>query len=150
MDMILGLIDSLGLNSTLFIQFGIFMVSFGILQYVLFKPYNKAAQERYNRTVGNEESAHQFDEEIELIQRQYREKAQATNNDVQAVFLNEEQSGKNEVNSILKTAKDKYQSNKEKLEKEAAHEYSSEQSKIPNLVPELKDALKKVLVEERV
>ncbi len=150
MDMILGLIGSLGLNTTLFIQFGIFMVSFGILHYLLFKPYNNAAQERYDRTVGNEESAHQFDEEIELIERKYKERALQTNNEVQEVFAKSETSGKEQVNTILKTAKDKYQSSKEKLEKEAAHEFSTEQAKIPNLVPELKTALKKVLVEETV
>lgn len=147
MEIINGLLDSLGINPTLFAQFCLFLVGFGIMHYMLFKPYNEYANERFNRTVGNEETANQFDEDIELLKRKYSDKAFQTNKEVQLVFSQAEQKAMKDSNGILERARDKFFAEKQKLEKQVESNYKEESAKVPSLAPELKESLKQVLVE---
>ena len=144
--MLSGLIQSLELDLSLFVQFGIFLVSYVFLHYVLFKPYNEKAQERYAKTTGSIESANQFDEEIELLKREYGKTVKKTNADVKQIHESEQSEAKKEVQTLILKAQESYQ--KEKLERseEIEKAYITEKSKIPSLSKELKDSLKKVLI----
>ncbi len=145
MDMLVGLIDSLKLNDTIFIQFIVFMVGYMFLYYVLFKPYNNAAQKRYERTTGSEESADKFDEEIELLNRKYGQKVKEMNESISAIFLEADEKTKKEASEILITAQQKYKSEKEQKEESLNKEFKAEEAKVPELSKDLKAQLKKVL-----
>lgn len=145
MEMLLGLIDSLKLNSTLFTQFLIFLVGFVFLYYILFKPYSNAAHTRYERTKGNEDSADKYDDEIEILKRKYGQKVKETNLAVKSVFTDYDTKTKKEVSELLAAALSKYKSEKEDKEKAVNEHYKMEQSKVPALVQDLKEQLKKVL-----
>lgn len=145
MEMVLGLIDSLKLNDTLFVQFVIFLIGFSFLYYVLFKPYNNAAEVRFQRTTGSEENADKYDEEIELLKRKYGQKAKETNQAIKTVFTEYDQKTKKEIADLLMAAQSKYKEEKDNKEQEANAHYQKEKSKIPVLVEELKAQLKKVL-----
>lgn len=146
MDMITGLIGSLKLNETLFIQFVVFLIGYSFLYFLLFKPYNKAAQERLDRTKGSEESADEFDEEIELLKRKYSAKVKETNVAVKEVFKGYEQQTKRESAELLENANTKIRQEKESKEKEVEALYQQEKNKVPALAQGLKEDLKKVLV----
>jgi F0F1-type ATP synthase membrane subunit b/b' len=145
MEMLLGLIDSLKLDNTLFIQFLIFLVGYAILYYVLFKPYNEAARIRHERTKGSEDSADKYDDEIEILKRKYGQKAKETNLAVKEVFTDYETKTKKEVADLLMQAQTKYKSEKEEQEKAVYAHFETEKTKVPNLVKDLKEQLKKVL-----
>lgn len=145
MEMILGLIDSLKLNNSLFVQFVIFLVGFSFLYYVLFKPYNNAAEIRFERTTGSEENADKYDEEIELLNRKYGQKAKETNLAIKTVFVDYEEKTKKEIADLMMAAQSKYKEEKDSKEQEANAHYQKEKSKVPVLVEELKAQLKKVL-----
>jgi|GEM_PF-3570346 len=145
MEMLLGLIDSLKLDNTVFIQFLIFLVGYSIIYYVLFKPYNEAAKIRYERTKGNEDSADKYDDEIEILKRKYGQKAKETNLAVKGVFVDYETKTKKEVAELLMAAQTKYTAEREEKEKEVFAHFETEKTKVPNLVKELKEQLKKVL-----
>ena len=145
MEMLLGLIDSLKLNNTLFVQFVIFLIGFSFLYYVLFKPYSNAAQIRFERTTGSEENADKYDEEIELLKRKYGEKVKETNHAIKTVFSDYDQKTKKEIADLMMSAQSKYKEEKDIKEKEAQDHYQKEKAKVPTLAQELKAQLKKVL-----
>lgn len=145
MDMLVGLINSLKLNNTLFIQFAIFMVAFAFLYYVLFKPYNKAAQTRYDRTTGSEESTDKYDEEIELLKRKHGQKVKETNETVSSIFSDYDTKGKKEAATLMLQAQASYKTEKESKEKALDDLYQTEREKVPSLTQDLKNQLKKVL-----
>ena len=143
--MLLSLVESLKLDNTLFVQFVIFLLGFTFLYYVLFKPYSQAANVRYERTKGNQDSADKYDDEIELLKRKYGKKVKETNLAVKSVFADYDTKTKKEVSELLFEAQSKYKSEKEAQEKKVNNHYQSEKSKVPNLVQDLKNQLKKVL-----
>lgn len=144
--MLSGLIQSLELDLSLFIQFGIFLVSYVFLHYVLFKPYNEKAQERYTKTTGSIESANQFDEEIELLKREYGKTVKKTNTEIKQIHEAEQLEAKKEVQTLIQNAQESYQKEKQMRSEEIEKAYITEKSKIPSLSKELKDSLKKVLI----
>ena len=145
MDMLIGLINSLKLDETLFYQFVVFMVGYYFLYYVLFKPYNNAAQIRYQRTTGSEESADKFDEEIELLSRKYGEKVKETNEAISSIFSDSEEKTKKEASAVMLEAQSKYKSEKDQREQVLNTQYKAEEAKVPELTKDLKAQLKKVL-----
>ncbi|MGH1467843.1 MAG: ATP synthase F0 subunit B [Bdellovibrionales bacterium] len=145
MDMLVGLISSLKLNNTLFVQFLIFLVAYAFLYYVLFKPYNNAAQLRYDRTTGNEENADKYDEEIELLKRKYGQKIKEINTSVTGVFSEFDERGKKEASALMLEAQQTYKAEKDQKEKDLNDHYLKERDKVPALTQDLKAQLKKVL-----
>jgi len=145
MEMLSNLINSLKLDNTLFVQFVIFLVGYSILYYTLFKPYNEAAKVRHERTKGSEDSADKYDDEIEILKRKYGQKAKETNLAVKEVFSDYEAKTKKEVSDLLLEAQSKYKSEKEEQEKSVYSHFETEKSKVPTLVKDLKEQLKKVL-----
>lgn len=146
MEMLSGLIQSLELDLSLFIQFGIFLLSYVFLHYVLFKPYNEKAQERYSKTTGSIESANQFDEEIELLKREYGKAVKKTNADVKQIHEAKQDEAKKEVQNLIQSAQELYHQEKSQKSEEIEKAFLSEKSKVPALAKELKESLKKVLI----
>lgn len=146
MDILLGLIDSLELNPSLFIQLGLFLITFFIIHYLLFKPYNLVAQKRYDATTGSIESATQFDEEIELLKRDYGKAVKETNEKVKGIYDESNESAKKEAGNIIAKAQADYLAEKTKKTKEIESEYHEESKKIPELSQDLKKSLKKILL----
>ncbi|MBT3234757.1 MAG: hypothetical protein HN353_02290 [Bdellovibrionales bacterium] len=57
MDMIIGIFQSLGVDQTIFIQFGVILVFYVVISQILFKKLLTVLQERENKTVGLVEAA---------------------------------------------------------------------------------------------
>lgn len=77
---------SLGLNSTLFVQMGVFLVVFIVLKKVLFEPYFAAFHERKERTEGVTEAAERYVHEAKALEEKYSQKAQAINAQFRAIY----------------------------------------------------------------
>jgi F0F1-type ATP synthase membrane subunit b/b' len=80
------LLISLGVNQTLAYQFGIFVVVYLTLKYVLFVPYFHAYNERNERTVGKTELAERFVAETHELEQAYAQKAQEVNERYKSVY----------------------------------------------------------------
>ena len=146
MEIVSGLIDSLELDLSLFIQLGIFLLSYLVLHYLLFKPYNIVAQKRFDATTGSLESATQFDEEIELLKREYGKAVKETNEKVKEIYDSSDASAKKEASEIMMKSQSEYLAEKTTRSKEIEAQYQEESKKIPQLSQGLKDSLKKVLL----
>jgi F-type H+-transporting ATPase subunit b len=86
MDLVTNLLVSLGVNPTLWIQLGIFLVTFLILQFVLFKPYFAAFNERNERTLGQTELAERYITQTRELEEKFAAKASEVNEKYRAVF----------------------------------------------------------------
>lgn len=80
------LLTSLGVNSSLAVQFAIFVVCYGILKYVLFDPYFAAFSIRSTRTVGQTELAEQYLNDKKDLDKRFALRAQEVNEAFRAVY----------------------------------------------------------------
>jgi len=80
------LLQSLGINSTIIVQFIIFVIAYFILTRLIFMPYFKAYMERYNRTVGSEDDASKLIQETIELESEYEENAKALNVKIKKIF----------------------------------------------------------------
>ena len=82
----MSLLISLGVNPTLVIQLGIFLIVFVVLKYYLFEPYFKAFNQRAESTVGQAELAERYVSETKNLEQQFAMKAQVANEQYRSVF----------------------------------------------------------------
>ena len=86
MEIVQSLISALGVNETIWVQLGCFLVSYIALTQLVFKPYLKAYHERENRTVGGEETAVRIIEEAQELTGSYEKKAREINSDIKHAY----------------------------------------------------------------
>lgn len=122
MDTALSLIQSLGINTTVWIQLAIFLVSFIILNYLVFRPYFRAHFERHARTEGGREGTSQVLQSNQLLQSEYEQKARTTNDKIRLVFEKAKSDALLEQTNVLNRAREgahnQLRISREKLEKE--------------------------------
>lgn len=82
----MDILNSLGVNNTLWIQLVCFLVSYAALTQLVLKPYLAAMHEREKRTVGNEEAAGRLLEEAGTLYSQYETRARAINTEMKAQY----------------------------------------------------------------
>ena len=82
----MDLLIQLGVNSSITIQLGMFLVVFVVLKYVLFQPYYAAFKERKERTIGKTELAERFVAEARELEEQYTLRAQQANDQFREIY----------------------------------------------------------------
>jgi F0F1-type ATP synthase membrane subunit b/b' len=82
----MALLNSLGINSTLFIHLACFIVSYLCLYVLVFKPYSAALIERRKRTDGQENDAARLTDEVAQLQSQFETKARAVNAEINRFY----------------------------------------------------------------
>lgn len=82
----MSLLISLGVNSTLAFQLGIFLAVFIVLKYFLFGPYFEAFNKRAESTVGQAELAERYLAETKDLEDQFAMKAQVANERYRSVY----------------------------------------------------------------
>lgn len=82
----MGFLTALGVNETIFVQFGLFLVTFVILYYLVFKPYYAASKERGRRTVGSYEFAERLIDETKDLEQSYEKKAREMNSQFKYIY----------------------------------------------------------------
>jgi len=118
------MLEALGVNASVGIQFVVFLITYIILSNVLFKPYYKAFLTRGEKTVGNTESAEKMLEESRDLEAQYEYKARELNNKVRAIYEQSRQAALREQEKQMAEArlraKQVIEDNKQKVQAEVA------------------------------
>lgn len=86
MDFIKGFIETLGLDSSFFIQLVWAVGLYFILAKILLKPYFRLMEKRENLTGGRFKSSRKLEEDIEQLKIQYEEKAKKVHAEFQKDF----------------------------------------------------------------
>lgn len=86
MDTILNILASLGVNSTIWIQLAIFVVTFIVLKEVVFKPYFAKFEIRQERTKGGIEKSAELIEQTKELETKYQSTMRLLNTEIKEIF----------------------------------------------------------------
>lgn len=104
----------LGVNSTIWIQLGCFLVAYISLSQLIFKPYMAAHKERDSRTTGGEEEAGQILQQAAELQTQYETQARAINNQTKQIYDESRNKALEEYDRAIRAARAEASSSLEK------------------------------------
>lgn len=118
------MLEALGVNASVGIQFVLFLVTYIILSSVLFKPYYKAFLTRNEKTIGNTENAEKMLSEARDLEAEYERKAREMNTKMRGIYEQSRQKAlkaqeKQSVEARLQ-AKQILEENKQKVQAEVA------------------------------
>ncbi len=74
MGLITSILDALGVNSTVWILLAIFLVTFLIMDQLVFKPYAKALRSREAAVEGSNQDTEKIEQETERLKKVYQNK----------------------------------------------------------------------------
>ena len=137
--MLNSIVQSLGLNTTVFYQMVLFFVSYLILNFLVFKPYMKAAQERENRTLGNEESAESFLDQTRKLQEEYEQEAKALNAQLKGFFDTAREEAKKKYEEIVSSARTDAEKTLSASRAELAQQIETAKSQLSSEVEKVSD-----------
>jgi F0F1-type ATP synthase membrane subunit b/b' len=80
------ILTGLGVNSTMWIQLGLFLFTFVLLNNLVFKSYQKALNERHDKTIGGEDLTKQLLAEAHDIQARYEKRAREVNVNIKSAY----------------------------------------------------------------
>ncbi len=102
----MDILNSLGIDKTVWIQLACFVVSYIFLSNFVFKPYLKAFHERERRTIGNEDLAARIIDEAHQLHGEYEKKAKALNLEIKNFYEKARAESMHEFDVIVKKARD--------------------------------------------
>ncbi len=107
MDTVLGIFTSLGVNSTISIQFVIFVIAYVIVLNLVVKPYYNAYLERQKRTQGNQDLAETLTAQARELEASFQRKARSLNLDIKDIYDKAKSEAVREQDKISGQAREK-------------------------------------------
>ncbi len=101
----MSLLQQLGINETVFIQFFLYIGIFSFLALYVFTPYAKAAAEREFRTKGTEELVVEYQRKSTELHSQYEAKVREIHHHVQEIYRQLKQEATVEYEKIIGQAR---------------------------------------------
>ena len=115
----MAILESIGLDQTLYIQFIVFFITFMFVNGLIFKPYNKAFEERLKRTQGNKSLADRALEETKQLELEYEKKARSINSEFKSIYDSSKTNALHEYDRLIAEARENAKSllevNREKI-----------------------------------
>ena len=125
--------EALGINSTFFVQFVIFLVFYPVLSRYLFRPYFQQEQKREQETAKRVQQAELLKEKQQALEKEYKAKAYQLNTDFNTLY-----------NKEIQKLKEDFLKKETQKTKEIKQEYQQKQN---FLVQEIKQAQQDMLAE---
>ena len=101
----MDLITNLGINATIFYQFGIFLIAYLALNQFIFTPYIKAFEEREARTSGQTKAAEDSIGETQQLRDEYARLLRQQMEQTQAIFAAAKKEASLQYQETLERAK---------------------------------------------
>lgn len=143
MSQVIEILRSLGINDTVFFQFGIFFIAYISMSYIVFKPYLRAYEERVKRTIGGQEDAAMLLYQADEKEAIYKEEAKKLNAEIRTIFSERNNQAKKEVEEILTEAKGLAEAESEAAKKELELSVSQARKEMENFIPEISQNIQK-------
>lgn len=148
MSQVIEILKSLGIDDTVYFQFGIFFVAFISMKYIVFKPYLDAHDERIKRTVGGQEEAEQLLEKAAETEKAYAKKAKSLNSEIKEIFAVQNTNAKKEIEQIMAVAKKEADSQTEASRKELDESVSAARREMENHIPTISQNIQNKFVRQ--
>ena len=141
MQIVLSLLTALGVNHTIWIQLGCFLVSYVALTELVFKPYMKAYHEREKRTVGGEEFAIRIIEEAQELTSHYERKAREINSEIKGLYDQKRSDAMKDYEKMLADARESSSGLIQEARKKIATEVEAARKKLAAEIPAVSSAI---------
>ena len=148
MSQVIEILKSLGINETVFSQFGIFFVAFLSMKYIVFGPYLRAHDERVKRTVGGQEEAESLLNEAAEQEMLYSKEAKKLNGQIKEIFSEKNQKAKKEIEQIMAVAKKEADEKTEQARKELEESVSAARREMKDHIPTISENIQKKFVRQ--
>ena len=99
------MLQQLGVNSTIFIQFVVFVGIISFLSLYVFKPYAQAVEGREKQTKGSEDEALDMDKKSAELYSQYEAKAREVHGSIQEIYKNARAQAQQEYEKAVQQAR---------------------------------------------
>jgi len=119
-------LQQLGINQTVFVQFGLIIILFVLLTKIYFKPFLKLFEQRHNRTIGDTNAAKKLLDEANAKFKEYETKITDARRAAQAEFENNLAEARKEEARLLAAAREEMK----KINQQAAQEVQNQRNKI--------------------
>ncbi len=103
----LKMMSTLGIDGTVIYQAVIFLITYTVLHYILFKPYYEAYVERLNCTEGNQQKSESVLIEADALKVKYENKARSLNQDFKDIYDKSREQALSEYDAQVKSARTK-------------------------------------------
>lgn len=105
MNVVLQILLQLGANETVFIQFGLFVVTISFLTVVVYGPYFKAYDQRMNQTKGADQVADETQNEAKKLEVIYQSKAREINEKIKSIYEDIRKGALDQVSKVVNAGK---------------------------------------------
>ena len=141
MDVIVGILAQLKIDSTIWIQLGGFIVTYIILSELMFKPYYKAHNERVDRTIGDQDSAVRILQDSEDLYGQYETEARKLNVKHKEIYDLSRTEAVREFDRIVNSARSSAQRETVQLKERITKEVNSAKAELKSEIPKISSAI---------
>lgn len=135
------LLESLGVNSSIFAQLVIFLIAYVLLSRIAFKPYLEALNKRDANTVGGEETAEKLNQEVESLKKEFDEKAKEMSLAQMEIYNSAQAEAQKTYDSLVaqerKNSEDSIESMKTKVKKNIGEARGQMSSEVPKVSQEI-------------
>jgi F-type H+-transporting ATPase subunit b len=101
----MAILEQLGINQSVFFQFGIFILSLVVLSQIVYGPYFAALEEREKRTKGGEDLAQELLKQATDLRAEYATKARQVSGDIKTIFDTYRETATKEYEGIVSNAR---------------------------------------------
>ncbi len=151
MDILVGILDQLQINNTIWIQLACFLITFLFVYNLIFKPYYNAYEQRLQKTEGNQDLAVKITQESEDIYSQYQVEARDLNRDIKGIFDFSRTEAVKESDRLVNEAKQKAQEQVESAGRNIHGQIEKEKVNLQKDIPEISNLIRaKLLGKEMV
>lgn len=144
------LLSALGIDQTIFIQFGLFAVVFFFLTFFLFKPYAKALEQREQRTVGGEAAAEETVRRAAELRQRYEVRAREVSAEIKKIFDNYRAEASQESEKIVSKARTQAQQMIEQGRSKLTEDLGAARARLKEEIPVLSQAIVAKLLSKKV
>jgi len=138
-----AILEQLGIDSTFFIEFGVFFVLFAFLAKAYFGPFLKLLQERHARTVQDREAAQTIMSQAEQKFSEYQAKISDARQKARAEMEEALRQGRAEEHAALSGARDEAK----KITQAALAEVEAERARLKAAIETDAESLARAIVE---
>lgn len=146
MNAILGIFTSLGVNSTIWIQLGIFLAVYILFTTIVVQPYFKAFQERQKKTVGSEAAADALVDQTRELEAAFQRKARDLNLDIKDIYDQAKAEAAREQSRIQTESRDKSKAQLDAARAKLKDEYNRAREELIKEAPQVGALIKERLL----
>ena len=141
MEAVVNIIQALGVNQTIWVQLGLFFVSYLFLSRIVLEPYYKAFSEREAKTVGGRERAEKVYAQTRELENLFQRKARALNSELKEIFDKAKVQAQTEQEKINEEARNRAKESISKAKEKIQDEVNRAREDLLKYAPEISQAI---------